>query len=191
MAMNCSGCGAELFSGQRFCNQCGRPAAQVQLNDPPVQRMPPSAVAPDDTPQYGDAGATDPAPGNMPPAPAQPWPDAQYPPADYWAGRPVYQPLPVQPGYPTPYAVPNLPRTNQTAIVALILSIFGLVCFGIIMEPIAVFLAIKAKREIAADPLQTGNGMATAALVIGIIVGLIYVGFVTLMVVGFVTGALK
>jgi len=187
--MNCSGCGADLFSGQRFCNQCGR-AADAQFNEPPLQGMPPSAVGPDridsGPPQYGPPGGTDPSQWNTPPAPGQPGQFPQYPPANYWAPPPVYQPVPTQPGYGAPYPVPSAPRTNQTAVIALVLSIVGLVCFGIIVEPIAIFLAFKAKKEIAADPLQTGGGMATGALIIGIIAGLLYIGLLILVVVNIV-----
>ena len=52
---------------------------------------------------------------------------------------------------------------------ALKYSLIGLVCFGIILEPIAIARALKAKRMIAANPRLTGSGKANAALVIGAI----------------------
>jgi Domain of unknown function (DUF4190) len=52
---------------------------------------------------------------------------------------------------------------------ALKYAIVGLFCCGIILEPIAINKAIKAKREIAENPNLTGEGRATAALVIGIL----------------------
>lgn len=52
---------------------------------------------------------------------------------------------------------------------ALSFSIIGLFCFGIILEPIAISKALKAKKMMAANPRLTGSGKATAALVIGII----------------------
>jgi hypothetical protein len=58
---------------------------------------------------------------------------------------------------------------NATAGEALKYALIGLVCVGIILEPMAISKALKAKKEIAADPRQTGEGKATAALVIGII----------------------
>ena len=52
---------------------------------------------------------------------------------------------------------------------ALIMAIIGLFCFGIILEPVAIFKANKAKKMIAEDPTLTGGGMATAAMVIAIV----------------------
>ena len=54
------------------------------------------------------------------------------------------------------------------AIVGAVLWIFCL--FGIVLEPIAIVLAIRAKHMIAMNPRLSGSGMATAALVIGIVV---------------------
>ena len=55
---------------------------------------------------------------------------------------------------------------------ALTYAIVGLFCFGIILEPIAISKALKAKKMMAANPRLTGSGKATAALIISI-VGLI------------------
>jgi hypothetical protein len=52
---------------------------------------------------------------------------------------------------------------------ALKYAIFGLFCFGIFLEPVAISKALKAKKMIAANPNLTGEGKANAALVIGII----------------------
>ncbi len=52
---------------------------------------------------------------------------------------------------------------------ALIYAIIGLFCFGIILEPIAIAKAVKAKKMMALNPQLTGSGQATAALVIGIV----------------------
>ena len=51
---------------------------------------------------------------------------------------------------------------------ALTLAIVGLFCFGIILGPLAISSALKAKRMIEANPRLTGSGKATAALIIGI-----------------------
>jgi len=56
-----------------------------------------------------------------------------------------------------------------TADEALKYALIGIVCFGIILEPIAISKAMKAKNEIAADPRLTGSGKANAALVIAIV----------------------
>lgn len=52
---------------------------------------------------------------------------------------------------------------------ALKYAIIGIFCFGIILEPIAISKALKAKKMIALNPRLTGSGKATAALVIAII----------------------
>ena len=55
---------------------------------------------------------------------------------------------------------------------ALKYAIIGIFCFGIVLEPIAIQKALKAKKMIEANPRLTGSGKATAALIIAI-VGLI------------------
>ena len=52
---------------------------------------------------------------------------------------------------------------------ALTYAIVGIFCFGIILEPIAIAKALKAKKMIEANPRLTGSGKATAALIIGIV----------------------
>src|SRR5215210_3163642 len=52
---------------------------------------------------------------------------------------------------------------------ALKYAIIGIFCFGIILEPIAIAKALKAKKMMAANPNLTGSGKATAALIIGIV----------------------
>lgn len=52
---------------------------------------------------------------------------------------------------------------------ALMTAILGLFCFGIILEPLAISKASKAKKMIAANPRLTGEGKANAALIIGVI----------------------
>jgi hypothetical protein len=53
---------------------------------------------------------------------------------------------------------------------ALTYAIIGLFCFGIILEPIALIKASKAKKMMALNPRLTGSGKATAATVIAIVV---------------------
>ena len=52
---------------------------------------------------------------------------------------------------------------------ALKYALIGIICLPIVLQPMAIYKAVQAKREIAADPLLTGEGKANAALVIGII----------------------
>lgn len=81
------------------------------------------------------------------------------------------------PGAPPPptgagYAAPALPN-NQNALIALILGIAVFFTCGI-SAPFAIWLARRAKREIAAsNGTQGGDGMATAGMVLGI-VGLVF-----------------
>jgi hypothetical protein len=58
---------------------------------------------------------------------------------------------------------------------ALIYAIIGIFCLGIILEPIAISKALKAKKMMAANPNLTGSGKATAALVIGIVALVLWV----------------
>ena len=52
---------------------------------------------------------------------------------------------------------------------ALKYALIGIVCFGIFLEPMAISKALKAKKEIAANPQLTGEGKANAALIVAII----------------------
>src|SRR5258708_2821597 len=69
----------------------------------------------------------------------------------------------------------NLPVLEQAtepcaeAAEALKYAIIGIFCLGIILEPIAISKALKAKKLIEANPNLTGEGKANAALVIGIL----------------------
>jgi putative exporter of polyketide antibiotics len=74
-------------------------------------------------------------------------------------------PPPPQYGAPAPGAVP---ATNKKAIWSLVLGIVGLICCGFLAGIPAIILGNSAKKEIAASG-QSGSGMATAGLVLGII----------------------
>jgi len=58
---------------------------------------------------------------------------------------------------------------------ALTYSIVGIFCFGIILEPIAISKALKAKKMIQLNPRLTGSGKVTAALIIASIALLLWV----------------
>lgn len=53
---------------------------------------------------------------------------------------------------------------------ALKYALVGIICFGIILEPVAISKALKARKMIAANPRLDGGGRATAALIIASIV---------------------
>jgi hypothetical protein len=62
------------------------------------------------------------------------------------------------------------PRTSQVAKDALIYAIVGIFCCQIVLGVLAVYRANTASKQIKAHPeLLSGQGMATAAFVIGII----------------------
>ena len=52
---------------------------------------------------------------------------------------------------------------------ALTYAIIGLFCFGIILEPLAISRALKARKMMTMNPRLSGWGKATAALIIGIV----------------------
>ena len=52
---------------------------------------------------------------------------------------------------------------------ALTYAIVGLFCFGIILEPIALFKASKAKKMLDLNPRLTGSGKVTAAYIIAVV----------------------
>ena len=58
---------------------------------------------------------------------------------------------------------------------ALKYAIIGIFCFGIILEPIAIAKAMKAKKLMDLNPLLTGSGKANAALVIAIVALVLWV----------------
>ena len=71
---------------------------------------------------------------------------------------------------------------------ALILAIASLLC-GIILGPIAVWKALQAKKMIKEDPRLTGDGMATAALIIGGVMFALWAVFVLILLIGLISGS--
>ena len=67
-------------------------------------------------------------------------------------------------------ARPRFQRKSDTARNALICGILSIFCCGIILGPIAIVLALNARKEIAKGRgALSGDGMATAGLVCGIV----------------------
>jgi len=58
---------------------------------------------------------------------------------------------------------------------ALTYAIVGIFCFGIILEPIALVKASKAKKMIEMNPRLTGSGKVTATYIIAIIALVLWV----------------
>jgi len=53
---------------------------------------------------------------------------------------------------------------------ALVCAIVGLLCLGIVLEPVALVLGLLARKRIReSNGTLTGEGLATAAIVIGIV----------------------
>jgi uncharacterized protein DUF4190 len=52
---------------------------------------------------------------------------------------------------------------------ALTYGIVGMFCFGIVLGPVAISKALKAKKMISMNPRLAGSGKATAGLVLGIL----------------------
>ena len=101
-------------------------------------------------------------------------------PYDSTSDLPSYGSVPPPPGggYPPPppggapapgnYGMP--PQQNKKALWSMILGIISPLCCGVILGPVAIVLSRQAKSEIAySRGQQTGDGMATAGFVLGII----------------------
>ena len=70
----------------------------------------------------------------------------------------------------SPDGIYHGPKTTaKTATNALIAAIVGAFICGVILGPLAISKGSQAKREIDADPSLQGHGIATAAIVIGVI----------------------
>ncbi len=70
-----------------------------------------------------------------------------------------------QTGFDLPPVALECPQANT----ALKYAIIGLFCFGFVLGPLAIKNALDAKKIIALSPGMTGEGKATAALIIGVI----------------------
>ena len=116
----------------------------MTTNEPPPNE-PQSPTS--DLPSYGSVQPPLPPAGSVPPPPAGGLPPA-----------------------PGGYGAPAAPEQNKKALWSMILGIVGLVCCGIFAGIPALVLSSQAKKEIAASGgQQTGGGMATAGLVLGIL----------------------
>jgi hypothetical protein len=60
-------------------------------------------------------------------------------------------------------------RTEGMAVGSLVCAIVGLLCLGIVLEPVAIVLGIVARRRIqASNDTLKGEGLAIAGIVIGV-----------------------
>lgn len=79
-------------------------------------------------------------------------------------------------------------ETHPEAKEALKYAIIGIFCVGMILGPMAIVKGNSAKKAIAMDPRYEGEGMATAAQIIGGIVCLLYVVNLLLLIGGIASG---
>jgi hypothetical protein len=103
-------------------------------------------------------------PGQQPPPPPPGYGQAPQGPPAY--GQPAYGQQPYGYGYPP------APRTSGKAMWAMIVGIVSIVfCYlGVLIGPVAIILAVQGKKDIKrSNGTQTGEGMATAGLITGIV----------------------
>ena len=151
-----------------------------------VQQPPPPpgyGQAPQGPPAYGQPAQGQPPYGQ--PAYGQPaYGQPAYGQPAY--GQPAYgQPAYGQPAYGYGYQAP--PKSNGKALWAMILGIVSIVfCYvGLLIGPVAIFLAVQGKKDIQrSNGAETGEGMATAGLVTGIIGTVVWAGTIALLVIG-------
>ena len=79
-------------------------------------------------------------------------------------------------------------ETHPEAKEALKYAIIGIFCVGMILGPMAIVKGTSAKKAIAMDPRYEGEGMATAAQIIGGIVCLLYVINILVLIGGIAAG---
>ncbi len=81
----------------------------------------------------------------------------------------------------SPDGIYHGPKINAVgATASLVYGIIGLFICGIVLGPVAISKASSAKQAIRSDPTLSGNGLATAGVVLGV---LDIVGFVIIMLV--------
>jgi hypothetical protein len=76
-------------------------------------------------------------------------------------------------GEPVVEVEPTIPCKEANE--ALICAIVGIFCIGIILGPVAISKAAKARKMITADPRLQGAGKATAATIIGVLVIILWI----------------
>lgn len=119
-----------------------------------------------ETPEHENSGP-DGAPAVPPPAPPPPPPPPAPPPA--WGGTAGPPPGSIY-GNPYGYGTTGLPRTSGLAIASMVLGIVSIVLCGI-TALIGLPMGYAAKKQIReSNGTITGDGMATAGIVLGWIV---------------------
>jgi DUF4097 and DUF4098 domain-containing protein YvlB len=150
MAHNCRKCGAEIFTGQRFCRSCGRPTGGFLEEDSPTQVMqpgpPPEAPGPGSGYVQGPGGQADTAPQRPVTSPVN-QPQTGYPPqqAYYQQG---YSPQ-------TPAAPYQYPQPQKGVRWGWIIALIGVGLFGAMFLAILMFArSVRHARDQAGFPFQ-------------------------------------
>ena len=149
-----------------------QPAPYGQPAQPPYgQPQQPTAYGQPTQPPYGQP--QQPAPYGQPAQPPYGQPQQPYgvqnPAAPYQPQGAASYGGPPNSMQAQPYgAAPMFQTEASDANTALILSILGILCCGL-MAPVSIIYAMKAKKQIQQNPNLTGGGKATAGLVLGII----------------------
>lgn len=174
--MKCSVCGTENAEQAAFCTNCGSGLRKPVTGETIMLNRQAEASA-----QGGDsAGArtysAPPSTGSGFNAPPSFTSTPTAPPNARQGGAAPGQFGTPQPGYVMPQGV--MPQTNTLAVVALVMSILNFVALPVIGAIVGVVLGYQARKEIrASNGHQTGDGLATASIVIG------WVGLALLIVV--------
>jgi hypothetical protein len=139
-----------------------------------------------------------PQPGAYPPQPGAPPPPPQQAPGyaphggGYGFGPPQQGYVP-RPGYGAPgFGAPpggfgpgNMMGVEcKDAQTALIVSIVGFFCCGVVLGPIAIVLGLKAKNMIRLNPGMQGEQKATAAIAIGSLEIVLFLFYILRMMAG-------
>jgi hypothetical protein len=143
MAHNCRNCGAEIFTGQRFCRSCGRPTGGFLEEDSPTQVMQPGPPpeAPGSGYVQGPGGQADTAPQRPVTSPVY-QPQTGYPPPP--------QPGYYQPGYTPQTPVPQYqyPQPQKGVRWGWIIALIGVGLFGAMFLAILMFArSVKHARD--------------------------------------------
>ena len=131
-------------------------------------------------------------PGQQPPPPPPGYGQAPQGPPAYGQpayGQPAYgQPAYGQPAYGPPaygYGYPPQQRTNGKAMWGMIVGIIAIVfCYlGVLIGPVAIVLSVLGKKDIKrSNGTQSGDGMATAGLITGIVGTVLWLALDTLLI---------
>lgn len=107
-----------------------------------------------------------------PPPPSPAYPPPTYPPPSGHPAQPAWPGHPAQPqvGQYPGYQAWTAPKVSGMAIASLVCGLASFLCFGIVLGPVAFGLGLSARKTIArSNGWRTGDGMAIAGIVLGII----------------------